>query len=114
MQNQPIAMKTVPSKFSLLALVGLITACHPIPSGNSSFVFIDDARSPPPKYAKDLRIKESMSITVGAKPILPLQAPVYPRSALAARLGDIHMSVTVAVGKDGKVMSVEPSFADVA
>ncbi len=65
---------------------------------------------PKPRDASKLRIAKSMSVFVNAEPILPLAAPVYPKSALAARLGNVTIAVKITVGTNGRVTSTDPSF----
>ena len=102
----------LPSILWLSAILG-IGGCQHARTGVSSFEFVDGPQMPTAKLrdASKLRIVKSMSVFVDAEPILPLASPVYPKSALAAGLGDVTIAVRFTVNVHGTVESIGPSFA---
>ena len=104
----------LPSILWLSAILG-IGGCQYARTGSSSFEFVDGPQMPTAKLrdASKLRIAKSMSVFMDAEPILPLAKPVYPKSALAAGLGDVSLAVKFSVNTHGRVESIGPSFARV-
>jgi hypothetical protein len=103
----------LPVGTSLLALISF-GGCRHLPTGTSSFEFVDGPDAPKPQDASQLRITKSMSVFVDAKPIPPLAAPVYPKNALAAHLGTVSIAVKITIGTNGRVTSIAPSFARIS
>ena len=79
-------------------------------SGTSSVALVD--RDPPqvPASVEDIKITRSSTGFVKAVPIEPLALPAYPARALAAHTPTVTITVTIKIGKDGRVTSVAPSF----
>ncbi len=88
------------------------TAVTPlVEEGTSSYKFIDPAPPPAKKTEGTLSMKMPTEQTINAQPIMPLAAPFYPVSALAAHAGLATVGVRVVVGTDGRVTEVTSSLA---
>jgi hypothetical protein len=79
-------------------------------SGTSSVTLVDREPAQVPASAEDIKITRSSTGSVKAVPIEPLALPVYPARALAAHAGTVTVTATIRIGKDGRVISVAPSF----
>jgi hypothetical protein len=79
-------------------------------SGTSSVAFVDRDPAPSAASAEDLKITRSSTGFVQAVPMEPLTLPAYPARALAAHTRTVTVTATIRIGKDGRVISVAPSF----
>jgi hypothetical protein len=78
--------------------------------GTSSVTFVDREPAQVPASAEDIKITRSSTGFVKAVPVEPLALPAYPARALAAHVGTVTVTATIRIAKDGRVISVAPSF----
>jgi hypothetical protein len=94
---------------SVIGMFALVSACNH-PSGSSSFEFVDRQHPEMAVDAAKLDITKRIDVFVQAKPELPLVAPIYPKAALKAKTGTTTVTVSIAIGKDGRVEDEKPSM----
>jgi hypothetical protein len=91
----------------VIGMFALVSACNHR-SGSSSFEFVDRQHPETAADAGKLDITKRIDVFLQAKPELPLIAPIYPKAALKAKVGTATITVSIAIGKDGRVGGVKP------
>ena len=79
-------------------------------AGTSSVTFVDREPTQATTSAEEMKITRSSTGVIKAVPIEPLTLPAYPARALAAHTRTVTVTATIRIGKDGRVISVAPSF----